>query len=92
MVARAKLPSAGWHRESRAASRDALALQGSEQLAEGVEVVELSAQVGASQPVEQKLGVDRSREEALELHLRAMRRDGDPIPESTTEVMYAEAP
>ena len=30
-------------------------------------------------------------QEALEVHLRAMRRDGDPIPEPTTEVMYAEA-
>jgi predicted RNase H-like HicB family nuclease len=30
--------------------------------------------------------------EAIELHLRGMREDGDPIPEPSTEVDYIEAP
>ena len=29
---------------------------------------------------------------ALEMHLEAMRQDGDPIPEPATEVDYVEAP
>ena len=34
--------------------------------------------------------VERNMREAIEFHLRGMREDGDPIPEPTTQVSYAE--
>lgn len=34
--------------------------------------------------------VTRLMQEGIEFHLEGMREDGDPIPEPTTEVAYAE--
>jgi len=34
--------------------------------------------------------VERNIREAIEFHLEGMREDGDPIPEPTTRVTYAE--
>ena len=34
--------------------------------------------------------VRRNMQEAIEFHLRGMREDGDPIPEPTTQVDYAD--
>ena len=34
--------------------------------------------------------VGRNIREAIEFHLEGMREDGDPIPEPTTQVTYAE--
>ena len=36
--------------------------------------------------------VERLIREAIELHLRGMREDGDPIPEPTTIATYVDAP
>ena len=40
--------------------------------------------------VEQRGEVPRNMEEAIEFHIDSMRKDGDPIPEPTTGVAYAE--
>jgi predicted RNase H-like HicB family nuclease len=34
--------------------------------------------------------VGQNIQEAIEFHLRGMREDGDPIPEPTTQVTYAD--
>ena len=36
--------------------------------------------------------VSRNIQEAIEFHLEGMRADGDPIPEPTTQVGYAQVP
>jgi predicted RNase H-like HicB family nuclease len=52
-------------------------------------VLDLPGCVAAADTVEE---VKRLMQEGIEIHLRGMREDGDPIPEPTTTVDYVEAP
>jgi predicted RNase H-like HicB family nuclease len=55
----------------------------------GAHVPDLPGCVAVGDTVEE---VEKLIREAIELHLEAMREDGDPIPEPTTLATYVEAP
>lgn len=52
-------------------------------------ILDLPGCVAAAATVEE---VKRLMQEGIEIHLKGMREDGDPIPEPTTTVDYVEAP
>ncbi len=55
----------------------------------GAHVPDLPGCIAAGETIEETEQLIR---EAIEAHLEAMREDGDPIPEPTTLVNYAEVP